>query len=591
MKEFILSTDGNRIMFRKLLSVTGRLALLLVIALAVFGYLVSGLDEGDSASAARDYRNAGPVKLTSAKPLPQPATQASASQAPVAKRSELSEALGSIDRCFEERWAKDDIEIAPPADWLTVSRRLSLALVGAGMSLQEIRELEGRPESQRVDLYLEQLLRDPRHHDYWAERFTRVYVGAEDGPFIAFRRRRFRLWLSDAFAANQPYDKLVRSLVTAEGLSTDRPEVNFLTVTQNSNKEGELDPIRLAAKTSRAFIGLRIDCMQCHDDFLGNVSLGDRDALRDGTQKDFHSLAAFYASAQVNGLQGVRTDARDYEYQFLNDDKTSTVDPKVPYGAHLLPKDGKPRERLAVWLTHPENKQAARATVNRVWALMFGRPMTASVDNIPLNAEVHPAMDALADDFVKHGFDLRRLIRLIAYSRPFGLDSEADFEITEQHEQQWSVFPLVRLRPEQVAGSVIQAARVKTVDRDSSLIIQLMKFGGVNDFVTRYGDIGEDELNQDNVTITQRLIMLNGELVREYGSANPALNATSHISMFSRNDEDIVETTYLCVLNRFPDDDEKLIFVKRLADSKDRVATIEDLYWVLLNSSELAWNH
>ena len=582
-------------MLRKMLANAGRMALLLLVAILAFGYLASGLDEGNAAASARS----GNRSVESAN---DPASAGSTIQA---SPGDVREPLLSINTCFEERWKKADLAVAPKADWLTVCRRISLALVGSGMSLQEIRELELIAEPDRVNVYLERLLNDPRYHDYWAERFTRVYVGNEDGPFIVFRRRRFRSWLSEAFAANRPYDQIVRNLVTANGLSTDKPEVNFLTVTVNSNEEGQPNPIRLAARTTRAFLGLRIDCMQCHDDFLGNVSLGDvslhdvsphdvsqgGEELREGTQKDFHALAAFYSSARQDGLQGIRTEEHPYEYQFLNDDKTITVEPAVPYAAHLLPESGTPRERLAQWLTHPENKQAARATVSRVWALLYGNAMTAAVDNIPLNSELHPVVDLLAEDFVKHNFNIRRLIRLIVMAKPYQLDSAADFEITERHEKDWAAFPLVRLRPEQVAGSVIQAARVKTVDRESSLILQLMKFGGVNDFVTRYGDTGEDELDQENVTITQRLIMLNGELVGEYSDENPLFNSSSHILMFAQNDEDAIAATYLCVLNRLPDNEEKQIYKQRLTDATDRNAVVVDLFWVLLNSSELAWNH
>ncbi|MGB0759181.1 MAG: hypothetical protein ACPGPS_06580, partial [Rubripirellula sp.] len=84
-----------------------------------------------------------------------------------------------------------------------------------------------------------------------------------------------------------------------------------------------------------------------------------------------------------------------------------------------------------------------------------------------------------------------------------------------EHEQNFAVFPLVRLRPEQVAGAIIQAARIKTTDRESSLFLQLQTMAGTNDFVTQYGDIGEDEFNSDSITITQRLLMMNGKLLRE----------------------------------------------------------------------------
>ena len=572
-------------MIRTTIANLGRIALLLVVALFAFAYLASGLDKGKAEAAARLNRSTEPTEPTEPMELSSQAEQA------INLDADLSDAVAELNACFENEWLTQEIDVAEQADWLTVCRRISLAMVGTGLSLEEIRNLELVDESQRIGSHLQRLIDSPRFHDYWAERFTRVYVGAEDGPFIAFRRRRFRSWLSDSFATNRRYDEIVRSLVTANGFWTDRPEVNFLTVTLGSNEKDQPDPIRLAARTTRAFLGLRIDCLQCHNDFLGNASLGNGDELREGKQTDFHALAAFYSTARLNGLQGIRDETHPYKYTFLNADEMTTVEPAVPYLGDLMPSEGSARDRLATWLTHAENKQAARAIVNRVWALMFGRSLTDAVDNIPLDAELHPAIDFLADDFVDHGFDLRRLIRLIAYSRPYQIDSAADFEITQQHEQAWAVYPLTRLRPEQVAGSVIQAARVKTVDRDSSLLIQLMKFGGVNDFVTRYGDIGEDEFDQDNVTITQRLIMLNGKLVSEYSNDNPVLNSSSHILMFAKRDEAVVNAAYLCVLNRLPDAEERTIFTKRMVESRSRKSAVIDLFWVLLNSSELAWNH
>ena len=118
-----------------------------------------------------------------------------------------------------------------------------------------------------------------------------------------------------------------------------------------------------------------------------------------------------------------------------------------------------------------------------------------------------------------------------------------------------------------------------------------MKFGNGNDFVTRYGDVGEDEFDLDNVTITQRLIMLNGQVVDENSQPNPMLNASSHIQMFCSDDSAAVDAVYLSVLNRLPDADEQKKFVERLSSSEGREAAIADLFWVLLNSSEMAWNH
>ncbi|MCG8651851.1 MAG: hypothetical protein MI861_18575, partial [Pirellulales bacterium] len=105
------------------------------------------------------------------------------------------------------------------------------------------------------------------------------------------------------------------------------------------------------------------------------------------------------------------------------------------------------------------------------------------------------------------------------------------------------------------------------------------------------GDVGEDEFTIDSVTITQRLLMMNGNLLSELVNSNPVLNATGHIGMFARDDKHAVETVYLCALNRYPNEIESRHFVERFKQAENRGEAIEDLLWVLLNSSELAWNH
>ena len=557
---------------KKIASASLRWSWLALLVLFAFGYLVSGLSE----QARRGKRR----------------SSADSESRPIANAVH-GETRGSVEQ-IDEDWNRSltslGLERADSANWLAVCRRLSLALVGNGLSLEEIRALEQLEEPQRERVHLENLLGDPRFHHYWAERWSRFLVGTDGGQFILYRRRRFRIWLAEVFAVNERYDRLVRELLTAEGLGTDKPQVNFLTATFDSN-DGSADPIRLAARTSRVFLGLRIDCLQCHNDFLGNVNLGDADNPREGLQTDFHQLAAFFTSAKTSGLQGVRNGEVDYSYKYLDEEQETDVEASVPFLPELLPENGEPRQRLATWVTHPRNQQAARAAVSHVWALMFGRPMGDAVDNLPLDEPCHPMLNTLAEDFVSHGFNLRRLIRVIAASQAFRVDSRAEFEITPEHEHAFAVFPLVRLRPEQVAGSIIQAARIKKTDRDSSLFLQLITLTGTNDFVTQYGDIGEDEFNSDSITITQRLLMMNGNLLGELVNFNPLLNTSAHVGMFARDSSHVVETVYLCALNRYPTTVEKQHFVSRIDGTENSSEAIEDLLWVLLNSSELAWNH
>lgn len=496
-----------------------------------------------------------------------------------------------VDDEFHAWWTKFSVESAPRADDLTIARRLALGLCGTVPSVEEIRALEAQPSEQRLQWFVSHLLEDRRSSDYLAERLARAYVGTEDGPFLVYRRRRFVTWLSDRLQENKPYDETVRALIADTGLWTSSPAVNFVTVTLDSNQDNQPDAIRLAARTTRAFLGMRIDCLQCHEDKLAKFSFGPES--RSGEQYDFHRLAAFFSEAKQSPT-GVRDNmGREYKYQFLHADEETVVDPTVPFAAELLTKEGTRREQLARWVTHPENAMFARSTVNRVWALMFGRPLVEPIDDMSLTGPYPPALETLSADFVAHGYDLRRLIRLIAATEVFQLDSRADFEITDKHEHRWAVFPLARLRPEQVAGSMIQAASLSTIDADAHIIWQLMKFGQTTEFVNRYGDTGDDEFTDRGGTITQRLLMMNGNLVKERTSENLVINASTRLAALA-DDDSAIDVAYLAVLTRHPTDAERAIFAETLAKNWSgdaRTRALEDLYWVLLNTTEFSWNH
>jgi hypothetical protein len=267
------------------------------------------------------------------------------------------------------------------------------------------------------------------------------------------------------------------------------------------------------------------------------------------------------------------------------------VAPRVPFAPELLPAEGSRRQRLAAWVTDAKNPNFARAAVNRVWALLLGRPLVEPVDNLESDTPAPPALPILADDFAAHNFDLRRLIRVIASTEVYRLDSAADRDISEADEKAWAVFPLTRLRPEQVVGGAIQASSVTTIDADSHIIDRIIRWSNQNDFVKRYGDSGEDEFDGRGGTIPQRLLMMNGTLINDRIKESP-FNASSRIAWLTKDDHHAVETAYLAVLTRRPTAEEADHFTRLLADrSLSRAQRLEDMYWALVNSTEFSWNH
>jgi hypothetical protein len=251
-------------------------------------------------------------------------------------------------------------------------------------------------------------------------------------------------------------------------------------------------------------------------------------------------------------------------------------------------------------VTHKENPYFARATVNRVWALMFNKPMLDAVESVWLPQPGPAALDILARDFKAHNYDLRRLIQLIAATEVFHLDSRAprdsagqqSYDLTEEHKRAFAVFPLTRLRPEQVVGSILQAASVKTIDQQSHVLVRLARFGGEKDFVRRYGDTGDDEFAPHGGTIPQRLLLMNGELVDKH-LRSELTNASAQIAMMAPDDRSAVDTAFLTVFTRRPRPAEAELFIGRIAGTtgNERQQRLADLYWVLFNVTEMSWNH
>ncbi|WP_406693602.1 DUF1549 domain-containing protein [Singulisphaera sp. Ch08] len=487
--------------------------------------------------------------------------------------------LPQVDRWFRQQWTEEGLVPAKRAAELTILRRIELALTGAIPSLEEIRRFEAQPAGRRLEDRLAGLFRDRRTSDYLAERLARTYVGTEGGPFLVYRRRRFLTWLSDQLLANRPYDQLIRELIAANGIWTDRPATNFITVTYDPGTERP-DAERLAGRTARAFLGVRLDCAQCHDH-----------PFQPWKQSDFQGLAAFFGQVG-SGLTGIRDRSTKFKVTSRKTGQLETVDPHVPFLPELRPADGTLRSQLARWVTDPKNPNFPRATVNRVWALLFGRALVEPIDDLPPESELPPVLIELANDFVAHGYDLQRLIRLIVATEVFQLDSAVEGDVSASQEQGWAVFPITRLRPEQIVGGVIQAGSLATIDSDSPILIRLARSIGERDFVSRYGDTGEDEFDVGCGTIPQRLLMMNGELVEDK-TKDTLFNAARRVGSLAPTDRASVEVAYLTVLTRRPTPEESAHFETRLAGTRgdERSQRMTDFFWALLNATEFSWNH
>ena len=500
----------------------------------------------------------------------------------------------AIDRLLAESRRAHGVEAAAAADNLTILRRLWLALAGTIPSLEEIRRFEADTPPGAVDRALTTLLADRRSADALARRLASPLVGDEKGEFIVFRRDRFTTWLADQIGANRPWDTTVREMVSARGLWTDTPAVNFIT---QAAANGVIDADKLAGRVSRVFLGARLDCAQCHDHPFAAWKQGE-----------FEGLAASFAQAKLSPV-GVEDDpARVHRIDRTSVAALATamtgagrnVPPRVPFGAEWLGAGGTHRENLAAWVIHTDNRRFDRAIANRMWSILFGTAWHEPVDDIPEPGptsspdDLLDLLDLLADDFREHGRDLHRLIKVIAATEAYRFAStHPDLESAEgaaRVKATWGAFPLTRLTPEQMIGAMGATTSLQTIERDSHVLTRTIRFFRETDFLREYGQVVDSQGGSLPATIPQALVQMNGKFAREMVEAN-VVTATGRIAGMAHDDVARLEVAFLVALTRRPTSEEResLLPLITLAESKGR--GLEDVMWTLFNCPEFSWNH
>ena len=289
-------------------------------------------------------------------------------------------------------------------------------------------------------------------------------------------------------------------------------------MTAQQDKGNAPNPVRLAGRVTRAFLGLRLDCAECHNHPFAAWK-----------QADFQGFSAFFGQTHI-GFTGVRDKDGEYEVEDKKTQAKKTVGPARALRARVAAaRRARAARSWPRWVTHPQNPYFARATVNRVWALMFGRPLVAPVDNLESDDPIPPAMQILADDFTAHDFDLRRLIRVIACTQVVPARQRR-----RPRRRRDGGEGLGRLPTDPAAAragcraSVFQSASVTTLNKDDAHRRSADSTAAATQFIQRYGDTGEDEFDNRGGTIPQRLLLMNGEMVRDRVSSDACERLRPH---------------------------------------------------------------
>ena len=462
-------------------------------------------------------------------------------------------------------------------------RRVHLDLTGKIPTVEQVLSFLEDGSKNKREKKIDELLGSEPYLDNW----TRIWLNWLVGRGGIERRMELSSWIRNALARNLSYDRFVAALITAEGKITENGAGGFLL-------RYDLSPIDLTAHTSRLFLGLPMQCAQCHD-HKTEVWL----------QEDFYSIAAFFATTEYERIYRKDDDGEEEEIDVvLRDiprgsvyipDSEEETSPRFLDGERYKGSPTKRRRALSQWMTSKENPYFSNAIVNRIWAHFMGKGFVEPLDGFGEEyPAIHPELlDSLANDLVAHNYDLQYFMRTILNSQAYQRTSATN-KSNADDETHYSHAYVKPLKSEQFFYSMIEATGFdrlqKRRDRDA---LERMKRDYLERFIFLLANGEMEELEAFNGTVPQALMMINGPLVNDSGDHKTRGSLIHDILKRWRTTADRVEQIYLRTLSRPPTSSEQSYF-KRYENSslyRDKELPYEDLYWALLNSAEFALNH
>lgn len=519
-----------------------------------------------------------------------------------------------IDQLVESVWQDFDIKPSPAATDAEWCRRVHLDLIGRIPTVQELDNfVSSRRATRRIEL-VQTLLHDDRYTEEIARNWTTIWSnlligrtgGNENNSLID--RAGMHKFLRDSFARNKAYDRMVHQLVSAVGTTTPGDDqfngaTNFLI-----DKVNEDNASQATAATSRLFLGLQIQCTQCHNH-----------PFNDWKQQKYWEFNAFFR--QVRAFRGgmMRSDeapASLVDQDFPGEGRPRNLEqPPVFYElrngemrvAYPVFVDGTAIDRSGYVKVVNRRQELAdlvvnspwfgKAIANRLWAHFLGYGFTTPVDDLgPHNPPSHPELlEFLADEFRNAEFDLRRLMAWIVLSRPYSLSSQFGRYNTSDDPQsgeipKFSRFYLRQMRAEELYESLLVATRAGEARGDFEQQERL-KNRWLQQFSQAFGTDEGDERTTFDGTIPQVLMMFNGELIRDAtGSDGNMIDQL--IEDASLDFPDQVSYLFRAGLGRKPRKTELNMARQFLSIYRgNRQEALRDIWWVILNCNEFILNH
>jgi hypothetical protein len=489
-------------------------------------------------------------------------------------------AANYIDEAVYGKLKKLRLVPSEVCDDATFVRRAYLDVIGKLPTPEEARAFIQDSDSNRRAHLIDRLLTRDEFADLWVMKWAELLeIRSRDNVVFPKSAELYFEWLRDQMLTNAPLDRTVRSLLTASGSNFRNPAANYYQI--------EPDTLKLAENTAQVFMGMRIQCAQCHNHPF------DR-----WTMNDYYSFAAFFS-------QTGRKAGDDPRETIIFDRGSGDVKHPVS-GAAMRPKflggdtpeikNESRRDALAKWLTSAENPYFARNIANLVWSHFLGRGIIEPVDDVrisnpPSNPEL---LNALANKLVDYRYDLRKLVRDICSSRTYQLSTRAN-GTNASDDRNFSKAAIRRIRAEVLLDCISQVT--ETQDKFNGLprgarAVQIADGNTGTYFLRTFGRATRTSVCSCEVKIdpnlSQALHLLNGDTLQtkiEQGGV------VKKLIKKGETPEAMIEDLYLRCFSREPAPEETTKLEGFLKGDVKPEQALGDLFWSLLNAKEFVFNH
>ncbi|WP_020469079.1 DUF1549 and DUF1553 domain-containing protein [Zavarzinella formosa] len=497
-----------------------------------------------------------------------------------------------IDRHVAAQWKQLGIRPSPPTTDGEFIRRVSLDICGTLPTPDEVKDYVADTRPDKRARLIDWLLDRPEYASYFALKWADILRNRGRGYGTSQQRAGTALfagWIRDSIADNMPYDRFVTEILTAVGSQEKNPATVWYRTVRATPEYVE--------STAQAFLGIRIQCAQCHHHPAERWS-----------QADYYQLAAVFARV---GRRGGFADAEvpTSETIYLADEGEvihprtgQAMQPRPPGGPDFkLNRHDDPRRSFARWMTAADNPYFARTMANRLWGHFFGRGIIHPIDdarstNPPSNPEL---LDVLTRDFVAGNYDVKRLIRTICNSSVYALSSASNASNQDDHQSFARYYPR-RLSAEVLLDAMSQTLQSPTKFRSVSgdfprgtRAIDLPDEAVPSHFLDVFGRPLRNSACEcervDAPALGQTLALVGSPEIQEKLTAEKGLVAK--LANNKQLPEENIREIFMGVFARPPRPRELALAQSFLESQKDRKEAYASLLWSLLATNEFLFNH